>query len=39
MQGSRGRISAADNDINRVKSHVAKYYAKMDETAPWDRNE
>lgn len=37
MQGSRGGIDLPENDIDRVKSHLAKYYAKMDETAPWDR--
>ena len=25
-------------DIDRVKSHLAKYYKKMGETAPWDRD-
>jgi hypothetical protein len=24
-------------DVDRVKSHLAKYYAKMDDTAPWER--
>lgn len=37
MQGSRGGIDLPDNDIDRVKSHLAKYYAKMGESAPWDR--
>lgn len=37
MQGSRGGADLPDKDIDRVKSHLAKYYAKMDETAPWDR--
>jgi hypothetical protein len=36
MQGSRGGVDLPKDDINRVKSHLAKYYAKMDETAPWD---
>ena len=38
MQGSRGGIDLPDKDIERVKSHLAKYYAKMDDTAPWDRD-
>jgi hypothetical protein len=38
MQGSRGGIDLPDKDIDRVKSHLAKYYAKMDDTAPWDRD-
>lgn len=38
MQGSRGGVKLPEDDIDRVKSHLAKYYAKMDETAPWDRD-
>lgn len=38
MQGSRGGVDLPEDDIDRVKSHLAKYYAKMDETAPWDRD-
>lgn len=34
MQGSRGGIDLPDKDIDRVKSHLAKYYAKLDETPP-----
>jgi hypothetical protein len=37
MQGSRGGVDLPSADIDRVKSHLAKYYAKMDDTAPWDR--
>jgi len=36
MQGARGGIDLPDNDIDRVKSHLAKYYKKMGETAPWE---
>jgi hypothetical protein len=38
MQGSRGGVDLPKADIDRVKSHLAKYYKKMDETAPWDRD-
>jgi hypothetical protein len=38
MQGSRGGVDLPKDDIDRVKSHLGKYYAKMDETAPWDRD-
>jgi hypothetical protein len=24
--------------VDRVKSHLAKYYATMDDTAPWDED-
>lgn len=36
MQGSRGGVDLPARDIDRVKSHLAKYYAKMDDTAPWE---
>ena len=36
MQGSRGGVDLPDRDIDRVKSHLAKYYAKMDDTPPWE---
>ncbi|MGI9033706.1 MAG: hypothetical protein ACR2HY_08515 [Acidimicrobiales bacterium] len=39
MQGSRGGIDLPDNDIDRAKSHLAKYYAKMGDAAPWDRDD
>lgn len=37
MQGSRGGVDLPDKDIDRVRSHLAKYYAKMDDTPPWER--
>jgi hypothetical protein len=36
MQGSRGGVDVPHGDVDRVKSHLAKYYEKMDDTAPWD---
>jgi len=39
MQGSRGGVQLPQQDIPRVKSHLAKYYAKLGEPAPWDRDE
>jgi predicted methyltransferase MtxX (methanogen marker protein 4) len=38
MQGSRGGIDLPKGDIDRVKSHLARYYAKLGETAPWERD-
>jgi hypothetical protein len=38
MQGSRGGVDLPKADIDRVKSHLAKYYTKLDEEAPWDRD-
>jgi hypothetical protein len=39
MQGSRGGIDLPKNDIDRVKSHLAKYYRKMGDEAPWARDD
>jgi hypothetical protein len=39
MQGSRGGVDLPRDDIDAVKSHLAKYYAKMDDTAPWERED
>lgn len=36
MQGARGGIDIPEKDVDRVKSHLAKYYKKMGDTAPWD---
>ena len=36
MQGSRGGVDLPENDVDRVKSHLAKYYDKLGESAPWD---
>jgi hypothetical protein len=38
MQGARGGVDIPGKDVDRVKSHLAKYYAKMGDTAPWDRD-
>jgi hypothetical protein len=38
IDGARGGVKIGTEDIDRVKSHLAKYYAKMGETPPWDRH-
>jgi hypothetical protein len=37
MQGSRGGVDIPDDEVDRVKSHLAKYYGKMGDTPPWER--
>jgi hypothetical protein len=37
VQGARGGADLPANDVDRVKSHLAKYYKKMGEEAPWER--
>ncbi len=36
MQGARGGVDLPRSDVDRVKSHLAKYYSKMGDDAPWD---
>lgn len=38
MQGSRGGVDLPKGDIDRVKSHLAKYYEKMGDKAPWEKD-
>lgn len=37
MQGSRGGVDLPAKDVDRVKSHLAKYYKKMGDEPPWER--
>lgn len=36
LQGSRGGVDLPAKDVDRVKSHLATYYRKLDETPPWE---
>ena len=36
MQGSRGGVDVPDKDRDRIKSHLAKYYRKLDDSPPWE---
>lgn len=37
MQGARGGADLPKDDVPKLKAHLAKYYEKMDEQAPWER--
>jgi hypothetical protein len=37
MNGARGGVDLPKSDIDRVKSHLEKYYKKMHDTPPWER--
>lgn len=37
MDGARGGIDLPKADVDRVKSQLAKYYKKMGERPPWER--
>lgn len=36
VQGARGGVDIPEGDIPAVKRHLARYYAKMDRTPPWE---
>ena len=36
LEGARGGVDLPDKDRDRVRSHLAKYYSKMDDTPPWE---
>src|SRR5687767_622602 len=38
MVGGRGGVNMPSNDVERAKSHLAKYYSKMGDDAPWERD-
>ena len=36
LQGARGGVDIPQSDQERAKNHLARYYKKMDDTAPWE---
>ncbi len=38
VQGGRGGVNVPDADVGRLKTHLAKYYEKMGDEAPWERD-
>ena len=38
MNGARGGANLPERDISRVKNHLARYYRKMGEQPPWQRD-
>jgi hypothetical protein len=36
IDGARGGVDIPADDVDRVKSHLAKYYDKMGDRPPWD---
>ena len=37
VDGARGGVDVPKGDIDRIRSHLARYYAKMGDTPPWER--
>ncbi|HEV7741018.1 MAG TPA: hypothetical protein VGO65_01225, partial [Pseudolysinimonas sp.] len=37
VDGARGGINIPADEVDQVKNHLAKYYKKMGETPPWER--
>jgi hypothetical protein len=38
MQGGRGGVDVPDSDVKTLKNHLAKYYEKLGDQAPWERD-
>ena len=36
VQGARGGVDIPEDDVARVKGHLARYYRKMDDDPPWE---
>jgi HK97 family phage prohead protease len=36
IRGARGGVNIPESDVPKIKSHLAKYYRKMDRTPPWE---
>ena len=36
LQGGRGGVDLPDEDRDRVRNHLARYYRKMGRTPPWE---
>lgn len=36
LDGARGGVDIPSPDVKKAKTHLAKYYAKMDVQPPWD---
>ncbi|MDQ4142230.1 MAG: hypothetical protein M3198_00540 [Actinomycetota bacterium] len=39
MQGSRGGVDLPKKDIQGVRNHLAKYYKKMGDEPPWEKEQ
>jgi HK97 family phage prohead protease len=39
LQGGRGGTNIPEEDQDKMKAHLSRYYKKLDRTAPWDAKE
>ena len=37
MDGARGGADVPAKDVDRIKSHLARYYSKMGDEPPWEK--
>jgi hypothetical protein len=37
LDGARGGVDIPAREVTKAKNHLAKYYAKLDETPPWSK--
>jgi hypothetical protein len=38
VQGARGGVDIPDEEVPRVRGHLGRYYEKMGDQPPWDRD-
>ena len=38
LDGARGGVEIPAKDVTKARSHLAKYYAKMDDSPPWSQD-
>lgn len=39
IQGARGGVDIPSGDMSKIRTHIRKYYDKLDETPPWEEEE
>jgi hypothetical protein len=37
VQGARGGVDVPEDEVSRVRGHLGRYYEKMGDEPPWDR--
>lgn len=39
LQGARGGAELPEDEVARVRAHLARYYVKMNDEAPWEHDD
>ncbi len=38
LQGARGGVDLPEDEVDRVRAHLARYYEKMGDQPPWEKD-